>query len=172
MSFFDCRLRIGYKAKDNKTPIVDQNGDTVLWANLNAVQRTNLLGALQAKVKEAFPGKDPSNDDAFYFDLWQHRMIEIGDGLPTNEVQDVLRSYLNKRLDEAAGNDVFKTDNAASHVEYTHYDNKIICEHYFKVLNENGTDWEIQNVPFDSGGAATWVVSANLVELGIRFNQA
>ncbi|MEE8104276.1 MAG: hypothetical protein V3T86_01940 [Planctomycetota bacterium] len=172
MSYFECRLRIGYKAKDNKTPILNDASDEVNWIDLTATQRTNLLDALQTKVKDAFPMLDPNNDNAPFFDLWQNRMISIGGNLSNQEVEGVLSSYLNKRLDEAAGNDVYKVGPNASHVEYTHYDNKVICEHYFKVLNEaDASDWKIENVPFDSdGGGTMWSVSANLLELAIRYN--
>jgi len=170
MSYFDCRLQIGYKANDADTPIVDNSSNPVPWANLTATQRTNLLGALQAPIKAAFPEQDPGNDNAPYFDLWQSRMISIGDTLSNQEVEVLLRGFLNKRLDEAAGNDVFKAKATASHIEYTQYDDKIVCEHYFQVLNENDTPWQLMNVDFDSGPGPVWKVSAVVLEIGIRFS--
>ena len=171
MPIFDCALNIGYPADDAETPIVDENNNAVPWANLNGLQRMNILMAIHAPIQASLSQGDPGNGGAPFFDLWDSRQINIASDLTNDQLEDALMQYLDARLAEASSVGNLQTKKPADNIRYTNFDSKVVCGHEFTVETGPNAAWQIQNVQFDSDGAGTmWSVDVNHVRIGIDFN--
>ena len=175
MPDFKCRLRIGFPSDDVDSPIQDDANNPVAWGSLTNTPRSNLLAAVQAKLTPDFQAGVDGEGKAL-FSMWDAppNLLAAGNMPSLSEVT----TYLDLRINEATANNTnyaLAATTMFGEVDYMYYDDKIVCEHYYKLLKKvNGAfdDWTESDIQFDNGANKTWTIDLNFIYIAIRFSAA